>query len=216
MIDDFINSGLLSKRTKQLPFELKFKKIINYLIDYETKPEKMILPKKHKKLIWKILLHQTKFEEWQFPKIWLLASGAANSMNMQHNQNYYFQLRDFNLQYPNLGFHQIELDLRRTFPNDPPDKVEKFIDPLRNVLCTFLKRNPTIGYCQGMNFIAGNFLKHMNEQQSFWLFVSINENLLPIDYYSDMLGILVDQKVFEELMIEKFPKVVAHMQNNNY
>ena len=62
-----------------------------------------------------------------------------------------------------------------------------------------------------MNFIAGNFLRHMNEQQSFWLFVSINENLLPIDYYSDMLGILVDQKVFEEMMIEKFPKLVTHL-----
>ena len=72
--------------------------------------------------------------------------------------------------YPNPSFNQIELDLGRTFPNDPVDKVEKYIGPLRNVLNTFIKRNPTIGYCQGMNFIAGNILKYANEEQSFWIF----------------------------------------------
>lgn len=70
--------------------------------------------------------------------------------------------------------------------------VEKFIDPMRNVLTTFVKRNPTIGYCQGMNFIVGTLLRYMNEVESFWVFVSIAENILPLDYYSDMLGILVD------------------------
>ena len=70
--------------------------------------------------------------------------------------------------------------------------MEKYIGPLRNVLSTFVKRNPTIGYWQGMNFVVGNLLKYLNEEESFWVFVSITENILPIDYYSDMLGILVD------------------------
>ena len=56
--------------------------------------------------------------------------------------------------------------------------------------------------------MVGNFLKHLNEQESFWLFVSIVENMLPLDYYSDMLGVLVDQKIFEKLLIEKYPKLV--------
>ena len=94
--------------------------------------------------------------------------------------------------------------------------MEKHIGPLRNVLSTFVKRNPTIGYCQGMNFIVGNLLKYIDEEESFWIFVSITENILPIDYYSDMMGILVDQKVFEALLTERFPKMVAHMQNNFY
>ena len=96
------------------------------------------------------------------------------------------------MSYPNPGFNQIELDLRRTFPNENPEEMEIHIIPLRNVLTTFLKRNPTIGYCQGMNFIVGNLLRYMGEEEAFWVFVSITENLLPIDYYSDMLGILVD------------------------
>lgn len=111
---------------------------------------------------------------------------------MSLNKGYYQTLRDLDLTYPNPGFNQIELDLRRTFPNEDPDEMEMHIDPLRNVLNTFLKRNPTIGYCQGMNFIVGNLLRYMNEEEAFWVFVSIVENSLPIDYYSDMLGILVD------------------------
>lgn len=90
------------------------------------------------------------------------------------------------------------------------------MEPLRNVLHTFLKRTPTIGYCQGMNFYAGTFLRYMSEEEAFWLFVCINENILPLDYYSDMLGILVDQRVFELLMVEKFPKLVEHMKQHAY
>jgi len=67
-----------------------------------------------------------------------------------------------------------------------------------------------------MNFIAGNLLKHLNEQESFWLFTSITENILPLDYYSDMLGILTDHKIFETLLTERYPKLVAHMQANTY
>lgn len=67
-----------------------------------------------------------------------------------------------------------------------------------------------------MNFIAGNILKHLNEQESFWLFVTICENILPLDYYSDLLGVLIDQKIFEEILTERFPKLVAHMQKLNY
>ena len=106
--------------------------------------------------------------------------------------------------------------MRRTFPNDPQPAIEQHIIPLRNVLTAFVKRNPTIGYCQGMNFIAGNILKHLNEQESFWLFVSITEVILPLDYYSDLLGILVDQQIFEQLLTEKYPKLVNHMQKLNY
>jgi len=54
----------------------------------------------------------------------LIASGAANMLNMEYNQNYYFLMRDHNIEYPNPGFNQIELDLYRTFPYDPPHQVE--------------------------------------------------------------------------------------------
>lgn len=176
----------------------------------------MILDRRMRKRIWRILLINKKLTDDQYGKLWLLSSGAANLISMPHNRNYYFFLRDQNIEYPNPCFNQIELDLRRTFPNDPPELIDKLIVPLRNVLTTFVKRNPTIGYCQGMNFIVGNLLKYLNEEESFWVFVSITENILPIDYYSDMMGILVDQKVFEILLKERYPRVVSHMQKHNY
>lgn len=40
--------------------------------------------------------------------------------------------------------------------------------------------------------------------------------MLPIDYYSDMLGILTDQRIFNTLLTKRYPKLVAHMQNHGY
>ena len=59
-----------------------------------------------------------------------------------------------------------------------------------------------------MNFIVGNFVRYLDEEQAFWTFVSMTETILPIDYYADLLGMMVDQKVFEYLMIENYPRLV--------
>ena len=48
---------------------------------------------------------------------------------MEHNKGYYETLRDHDMLYPNPSFNQIELDLRRTFPNDPPEEMEVHIGP---------------------------------------------------------------------------------------
>jgi len=63
-------------------------------------------------------------------------------------------------------------------------------------LKSYIKRNPTIGYCQGMNFIAGRLRKFLNEEETFWVFTMIVENYLPFEYFSMMVGVLIDQKVF--------------------
>ena len=67
-----------------------------------------------------------------------------------------------------------------------------------------------------MNFIVGNMLRYLNEEEAFWVFAQIIETILPIDYYCGMIGILVDQKVFELLLLENFPKLVAHMRKHGY
>ena len=56
-----------------------------------------------------------------------------------------------------------------------------------------MKRNPTVGYCQGMNFIVGRLLQFMSEEESFWTLANLIETVLPIDYYSNMVGVLIDQ-----------------------
>lgn len=59
-----------------------------------------------------------------------------------------------------------------------PDEVPKnFQDAtggqaaLRRVLRAYSVHDRDVGYCQGMNFIAGMFLTFMNEEQAFWLLV---------------------------------------------
>ena len=42
---------------------------------------------------------------------------------------------------------------------------------LRRVLRAYSVYDPDVGYCQGMNFIAGMFLTFMSEEESFWLLV---------------------------------------------
>lgn len=111
---------------------------------------------------------------------------------MRCNQGYYESLKKANMNYPNPSFNQIELDLRRTFQEETPERVEALIDPLRNVLATYTKRNPTIGYCQGMNFIVGRLLKFMDEESAFWTLTMVVETILPLDYYSNMVGVLID------------------------
>jgi hypothetical protein len=56
---------------------------------------------------------------------------------------------------------------------------------MKNVLSAYSKRNPMIGYCQGMNFIVARISKVMEtEEQAFWVFVQLMESVLPINHYT--------------------------------
>ena len=43
-----------------------------------------------------------------------------------------------------------------------------------------------------MNFIVGRLIKYMNEEEAFWTTAMLLETILPIDYYSNMIGVLID------------------------
>jgi hypothetical protein len=109
---------------KEKAVDLMLARDLKYILDFNNppKPHKMIMKRKTRKSVWKlILISNNCLDDTQQAKLWLLASGAANLINMDYNRNYYYILRDHNMEYPNPCFNQIELDLRRTFPNDPPD-----------------------------------------------------------------------------------------------
>lgn len=79
---------------------------------------------------------------------------------MKYNNNYY---SDLIVNYPESIASpyesQIDLDLDRTFPQDPFFQDKKNIEKLKKVLLAFTRRESTIGYCQGFNFIVGKILK---------------------------------------------------------
>jgi hypothetical protein len=86
------------------------------------------------------------------------------------------------------------------------------INKLRGILRCLVKRNPTIGYCQGMNFIACRLLKILREEETFWVMCMILESKLPLDYYTNMVGLLVDQQVFKDLISKLLPKLSKHLE----
>ena len=67
-----------------------------------------------------------------------------------------------------------------------------------------------------MNFIVGRMLQYMNEEQAFWTLAMIIESILPLDYYSNMVGILVDQKVFNKLVQKHLNKLHYHLKLLNF
>lgn len=108
--------------------------------------------------------------------------------------------------------HQIELDLNRTFPDEP-----YFSDSgpgqgaLRRVLNTFAKYDPQLGYVQGMNFIVAALLWHANEADSFWLFVSLMEDYeLRDNYLPNLPGLSKHSQIIDILTLEKMPRLHLH------
>ncbi|KAG8374274.1 hypothetical protein BUALT_Bualt11G0114500 [Buddleja alternifolia] len=105
---------------------------------------------------------------------------------------------------------QIEKDLPRTFPGHPALN-DNGRNSLRRVLSAYALHNPSVGYCQAMNFFAGLLLLMMPEENAFWTLVGIIDDYFE-DYFSEeMIESQVDQLVFEDLMRERFPKLVNHL-----
>jgi len=109
---------------------------------------------------------------------------------------------------PDPNVIQIKLDLKRTFVAESIFTDEFGIhDKMFRILVSYSKRNPSVGYCQGMNCLVGMILMVVtNEEDAFWLFCTLIETILPLDYYSLMLEVLIDQKVLMQLIKLKNPK----------
>ena len=107
----------------------------------------------------------------------------------------------------------IELDVRRTFPENPRLTAE-FVEKLRRVLLAYAKRNPEVAYCQGMNFVAAALLLFIEEEEdAFWLLAHIVEEVLPDHYVQSMIGHTVDRQVTEQLVELHLPALSEHLRD---
>nr|XP_030712549.1 growth hormone-regulated TBC protein 1 isoform X1 [Globicephala melas] len=147
-------------------------------------------------------------------RVWMGVSGAQAQMDQ--NPGYYLHLlqgeKDDSLE------EAIRTDMNRTFPDNV--RFRKGSDPclqrtLYNVLLAYGHHNRGVGYCQGMNFLAGYLiLVTRSEEESFWLLDALVGRILP-DYYSpSMLGLKTDQEVLGELVRTKLPAVAALMDSH--
>ena len=107
----------------------------------------------------------------------------------------------------------IELDVRRTFP-EHPRLTSQFVERMRTVLLAYAKRNPEVGYCQGMNFVVASILLVCeSNEDSFWLLAHIVEEVLPDHYVQSMIGHTVDRQVTEQLVEHHLPQLAKHLRD---
>jgi len=109
---------------------------------------------------------------------------------------------------------QIELDLPRTQPRglEIGDDQRQI---LRRVLNAYAVRNPAVGYCQGMNFIAMVFLVlGFAEATIFSGLRRIVEDILPDVHASGLEGYIRDVAVLEVLVHHLLPAVHQQLESN--
>ncbi|XP_065131387.1 TBC1 domain family member 2A isoform X2 [Paramisgurnus dabryanus] len=118
---------------------------------------------------------------------------------------------------PHLVPRQIQLDLDRTLTSNQNFSAPSspLIPQLERVLQAFSWQNPTIGYVQGLNRLAAiALLVLQNEEDAFWCLVVIVEHFMPQDYYTKgLVGCQADQLVLKDLMWEKLPRLMAHLES---
>jgi hypothetical protein len=108
---------------------------------------------------------------------------------------------------------QIEMDIRRTLTDNIFFRVGPGVQRLSEVLLAYARRNPEVGYCQGMNLITANLLLVMpSAEDAFWVLASIVENILPRGYYDHhLLASRADQQVLRRYVAEVLPRLSQHL-----
>ena len=140
---------------------------------------------------------------------WMLVSGAWYS---KPESGYYEKLLTDNLNRPNPFAEEIEKDVHRSLPENPAYQCSLGLDALRRVLTAFSWRNPAIGYAQALNIISASLLLHLREDDAFWMLCMIVERFLPDHYTKTLVGSVVDQQVFKQLVRTHLPKLDAHLE----
>ena len=110
---------------------------------------------------------------------------------------------------------EISRDINRTFYTDKFTKGNGIAE-LQNILNALAFIRPEIGYCQGMNFIAGaliNFIE--NEEKCFWIFLSFIDNIeLNLLYLKNMPDYSIRVYQLNYYIKQYFPKLASHFKKN--
>ncbi|KAF7789776.1 hypothetical protein EIP86_000722 [Pleurotus ostreatoroseus] len=109
---------------------------------------------------------------------------------------------------------EIEKDVGRTMPlNVFFGRTGAGVDKLRRVLKAYSRRNPAVGYCQGMNLVTSTLLLvHADEEEAFWLLCALIEKILPAEFFSPtLLSSRACPLVLLDYVKELMPKLHDHL-----
>ncbi|KAI9803357.1 MAG: hypothetical protein M1833_000874 [Piccolia ochrophora] len=141
-------------------------------------------------------------------KIWAECSGAS----ALRVPGYYDDLLKHGVDDP-VVTSQIAMDIHRTLTDNIFFRKGPGVAKLNEVLIAYARRNPEVGYCQGMNLITASLLLIMpTAEEAFWLLTSIVENILPPTYYDhSLLASRADQQVLRHYVTDNLPKLSEHL-----
>lgn len=109
----------------------------------------------------------------------------------------------------------IELDIERTFhylgifKNNSP-----LSEDLREILRAFVASRPDIGYVQGLSYIAGMLLLHMDKYQAFvaLMNITLSHNIIPF-YRFDEHQIRKRIQIFKQIFYHNLPELCDHFES---
>ena len=108
-------------------------------------------------------------------------------------------------------------DLHRTFPKNMifNIKLGEGQRSLFRILMCFGAYNRNTGYVQGMGFLAALFLSYMDEENSFWMLLSLFKNYKLEDiYYKEFPGLrkrlFILMKLIEKFMPKIYEKLIEY------
>jgi len=184
----------LNKLSKNKEKKLEWKYHLNQLFS----PDIIFYNSNQISLIKELLISKLPTEKRR--DFWFIASGAKREM--LNNPGYYSSIiKNFPNGTQSPGEASLKLDITRTFPYLDFYKKEENRKKLERILKAFVRRNATIGYSQGLNFIVGRLLMVLeDEEKTFWVFTQIIEDYLPGDFFLLFAGVRKDMKIIEKLM----------------
>ncbi|KAG5490768.1 hypothetical protein JKF63_00890 [Porcisia hertigi] len=117
----------------------------------------------------------------------------------------------------------IERDLDRTFPTHrlfSSGGLGQGQQMLRSILHAYANYDPSVGYCQGMGFLAATLILQVEEEESaFWAFVALMNNAkynMRVVFSPGFPQLQCCFHVFEELMHKKMPKLYTHLHDRHH
>ena len=141
-------------------------------------------------------------------KLWAECSGAS----LLRVPGYYDDLVSNGEDSPAI-VAQIQMDITRTLTDNIFFRKGPGVHKLNEVLLAYSRRNPDVGYCQGMNLIAACLLLIMpTAEDAFWVLATMVESILPGKYYDQhLLTSRADQSVLRDYVAELLPQLSAHL-----
>ena len=56
----------------------------------------------------------------------------------------------------------------------------------------------------------------LTEEEAFWIFNQIIETIIPIDFFTNMIGGLVDSEIFNSILKTQMPDLWDHFISNGF